>query len=99
MRLRIHRLFRSCLVSCSFFGMTICRWERSPNGERKDYYLEDVKRPVKLINQLLKELEKPAAEGQIEAGNLKNDTSYLKPNLCLLQQPRAHSTAQLHPCG
>src|SRR5215469_17328150 len=24
MRLRIRRLFRSCLVSCSFFGMTIC---------------------------------------------------------------------------
>src|SRR5258708_16386074 len=34
------------------------------NGERKGYYLEDVKRPVKLINQLLKEMEKPAAESQ-----------------------------------
>ena len=44
------------------------------NGERKGYYLEDVKRPVKLINQLLKEMEKPAAEGQIEARNLKLDT-------------------------
>src|SRR6266566_495961 len=30
MRLRMRRLFCSSRVSCSFLGMTICLWERSP---------------------------------------------------------------------
>lgn len=32
------------------------------NGERKGYYLEDVKTPVKLVNMLLKQMEPPLSQ-------------------------------------